>query len=105
MRPDKVMLEQYLSPKWKTRHAYRIPCTTSGCYLVYDLHKNPYYQLHTIVRLQYNDVAQQKEIPVTTISQDTFEVPNKIYHYTSNSNIFKTHITPIESDFFIALIE
>ena len=101
MRPDKVMLEQYLSPKWKTRHAYRIPCTTSGCYLVYDLHKNPHYQLHTSERLQYNDVAQQKEIPVTTISQDTFEVPNEIYHYTSDSNIFKTHITPMESDFFI----
>lgn len=94
MKPSDVMQEHFLSAKWKTEKAYRIIPFQSGTYLIYDLHKNPHYQLPQSMRSSFNQKAKQLNIPVTTIKNDVYEEKNTIYHYSSQSQIYEQHVNP-----------
>ena len=70
MRPSDVSKEEYLSDKWHTDMVYRITPFPSGTYLLYNLHKNPHYQLPQSMRSTFDRKAQEKNVTVTTITND-----------------------------------
>ena len=47
LAPNIVSKELHLSDKWSTNRVYRIHPLLAGTYLIFDLHKNPHYQLPT----------------------------------------------------------
>jgi len=101
MHPDFVVDQSYLSDKWSTNHIYCLPPFEEGTYLVYDLHKNPHYQLSQDKRMVFEERAKVKSVPITDITTDCFEVLNNIHHYGIKSSVFKTHVSPNKDSFWI----
>ena len=104
--PNIVTKEAYLSDKWKTTKVYRLHPFPSGIYLIFDLHRNPHYQLPTTARLEFDELAKKKKIKVIDIDTHTCEFPQEIYHYADSSPAFTQHVqTHINNIDFNAIIE
>ena len=98
-KPDVIPTEEPLCPRWNTVKCIRVPPFESGTYLVYDLHKNPHYQLPRDNRVDYDDKAREKDVDVQHITAEEFELPGIMYHYGNNSNVFQQYISPHIKDF------
>ena len=94
LSPNIVSKQPYLSDKWKTEKVFRVHLFLSGIYLLFDLHKNPHYQLPTKMRRIFDNDAKEKHTVVTDITTDTFEVPKSIFHYTNKSQLYQKHVQP-----------
>lgn len=90
--PNIVSKESYLSDKWKTTKVFRLHPFICGTYLIFDLHRNPHYQLPTTARLEFDKQARKKKIEVIDITTHTCEFPQEIFHYSDSSPIFKQHV-------------
>ena len=98
---EKIKTSSCLSSNWVTKQVYRLPPCPAGSYLVYDLHKTPHYQLPQSKRDSFDEKAKQKQVPVTTLSGHTTEIPSFIYHYSDKSPTFKQYIKTRTDDFQI----
>lgn len=107
--PNLVYQQSYLHESWDTQRVYRLHPFNSGIYLLYDLHKNPHYQLPISKRVEFNSEAKEKNIPVIDITKDTFMKPLEIYHFSESSEIYVKAILPLVSalnfDDIIKLLE
>ena len=88
--PNLVYQQDFLHDTWDTQRVYRLHPFQSGVYLLYDLHKNPHYQLPIEKRNEFNMKAKKKNIPVIDVSQPTFSKAQEFYHF---SNLSLIHIS------------
>ena len=93
--PKHTPLHSYLHPNWYTKRVYRIHPFQSGIYLLFDLHKNPHYQLPTNDRDKFNTIARKRKIHVFDVSNFSYSIPNEIYHYANTSTIYKHSVQPL----------
>ena len=98
-RPKDILKLPFLSDEWVTERMYRLPSYLAGTYLMFDLHKNPHYQLSFNQRENVELKARDKEIPLIEIPKEDFEIENDIYHYSNETSIFKQFIESFKKDF------
>ena len=95
---NSVYQQSYLHESWDTQRVYRLHPFQSGVYLLYDLHKNPHYQLPITFRKEFDLHARRKNIPVIDICTGTYTEQNEIYHFSSESKIYQRNIFPYFSN-------
>ena len=98
-RPERILTSKYLCDSWTTETLYRIPSFAAGTYLMYNLHKNPHYQLPFSERSRLEKRAKEKNVKVTEVATTDFEVPNQLYHYSNETETFKEIVDERKEDF------
>lgn len=104
--PKHIHLHSYLDTDWHTKRVYRIHPFQSGIYLLFDLHKNPHYQLPVNIRDKFNNTARNRDIPIFDVSNSSYSIHDEVFHYSNTSSIYEQSIRPLLCNFpFTKIIE
>ena len=98
-RPESILSSKYLSDSWTTQTVYRIPSFLAGTYLMYNLHKNPHYQLPFSERSTLEKRAKDKDVKVIEVPEEDFEVQNELYHYSNKTSVFQEYVEEYKEQF------
>ena len=90
---------QHLCDRFQTRRMFRVSGCNAGCYLAYDLHKTPHYQLPYNMRSIMENDATKKGIIIEKVDTSVFEEKDYLYHYSDKSAIYIEKIHPRINDF------